>query len=519
MHRSVLLDELDLATAVTAELEYTTLLLPPLAVTGVLTFRSEQVTNLVRSALDQDVTATPASVVLASKTKGVRPLNQWRLQDRVFYSALVERLRLQLPNELQKRRSHAKFEAAPYANDVNEYICSTDITAYYQYIDHDVLADELIAQTGDFHAVTALTGLLEQIMGTRVGIPQVHDASDVLGDTYVDPIRRALIRAGYDTYVFADDFRIGCSSLGQARAALELCTNAARELGLVLNDAKTYTYKRETYLGTMNRLSTAESTLLEEMNLKVAADFLFPREYADRDKASPLEPDFSHIDGAVPGMDGEESVDDPRIDERNSDLVRAVWAAWENNTEARTHQTVRHLLGQALPALGTLGDEGPLSQVPNLLDTAPHLTPKIAAYLKNLDADDVLHSNRVDNLIYTLVRSDRLSEWQKLWLAYVLGSPKAAHPFEPAPDPRPPLIIEWLNDCVQSEHDALAAAAADSLGRLNVGDTDILTAAYGRVAPEYRLPILWALGKLDPDKAHKVAEGKYHRLVLPPVLS
>ncbi|GAA3148244.1 hypothetical protein GCM10020255_027020 [Rhodococcus baikonurensis] len=133
----------------------------------------------------------------------------------MIYRALVERLRLQLPIELQSRRPHSEFEAAPYDNDNNAYICSTDITAYYQYIDHDVLADELTAQTGDYHTVNALISLLEQVMGTRVGIPQVHASSDTLGDTYIDPIRRTLIREGYDAYVYADDFRIGCSSSGR----------------------------------------------------------------------------------------------------------------------------------------------------------------------------------------------------------------------------------------------------------------------------------------------------------------
>lgn len=145
-----------------------------------------------------------------------------------------------------------------HRNQSNAYIASTDITAYYQYIDHDVLADELIAQTGDFHAVTALTDLLHQVMGGRVGIPQVHSSSDILGDTYIDPIRRTLIRAGYDAYSYADDFRIGCHNLGSARAALELCSAAAHELGLVLNDAKTFTYGRDTYDQALGRVSNVD---------------------------------------------------------------------------------------------------------------------------------------------------------------------------------------------------------------------------------------------------------------------
>jgi hypothetical protein len=32
----------------------------------------------------------------------------------------------------------------------------------------------------------------------RVGLPQVHSASDVLGDTYIDPVRRRMLRKHAD---------------------------------------------------------------------------------------------------------------------------------------------------------------------------------------------------------------------------------------------------------------------------------------------------------------------------------
>ncbi|ULD38925.1 RNA-directed DNA polymerase [Rhodococcus qingshengii] len=514
MNRTDLLDDLDFEAAVTAELEYTTPLLPPQAATKVLQSRRAKAARLIRSNLDQGAKATPASVVLVSKAKGARPLNQWRLEDRVFYRALVERLRRQLPTALQSRRTHADFESAPYENDANEYICSADITAYYQYIDHDLLADELTAQTGDFHAVSALSELLEQVMGTRVGIPQVHTSSDVLGDTYIDPIRRALIRAGYDTYVYADDFRIGCPTLGRARAALEMCANEARSLGLVLNDSKTYTYTRANYFGTLNRLSAATNTLLEEMDLNAAADFLLQGEYDDNAEVVPLQPDLSGIVDTAHGADDEERADVPQIDDLNNALVRGVWTAWADNASVHQNQTFRQLLGQALPLLGTLDDTRPLPEVQRLLDSAPKLTPHIAQYLMNLDARDVFGSMAIDRRVHTLVRSDRLSEWQKLWLAYALGWPRVPHPFEAELDEPREAIVEWLTECVQGPSDALAAACAEALGRMRTGDSRDLAAAYGRVAPEYRLTILWALDKLDAPLADTIATSKFDRLVL-----
>ncbi|ATI36400.1 hypothetical protein CPI83_29830 (plasmid) [Rhodococcus sp. H-CA8f] len=515
MNRSDLLGELDFDDAVVKELDATTRLLPPSPVTAKLKFRGGKVAELIRDELARGVQAKPASVVLAPKVRGARPLNQWRLQDRVLYRALVERLRLQLPIELQGRRPHSEFEAAPYENQDNKYICSTDITAYYQYIDHDVLADELTAQTGDYHTVSALIGLLEQVMGTRVGIPQVHAASDILGDTYIDPIRRTLIREGFDAYVYADDFRIGCTSLGQARASLELCANAARSLGLVLNDSKTRTYKRETYASTLKPLSAAATALLEEMDLNRAAEFLMGGEYEDLGEPAPLAPDFRRFADSTPGADDAESVTAPEFDEEDSTLILGVWEAWASNPDRHTDEFFRRFLGQALPGLGLLGENGPLEEVPTLLETAPHLTPQLAEYLRNLAAPGSFLADRTRAVVYSGVRSDRLSEWQKVWLAYVLGSPSALRPQAKRLAPDPSQIVAWLEECVQDESsDVLAAAAAEALGRLHMGSTAILKKAYGRIAPEFRLSVLWALGSLDSEKAAEVAESKFDRLVL-----
>lgn len=162
MKQTELLKQLDLSAAIDKELAYTTKLLPNRTEQRVLPTLISEVEKQIRGALQRGGTAEPAGVVVASKTKGLRPLNLWRLQDRIYYRALTERLRPQMPPELQQRGSHTAFETLPYENERNEFIVFTDITAYYQYIDHDVLTDELIAQTGDFHTVTALIDLLGQ---------------------------------------------------------------------------------------------------------------------------------------------------------------------------------------------------------------------------------------------------------------------------------------------------------------------------------------------------------------------
>lgn len=512
MDQSALIDQLDLTAAITTELVSTTRHLPRPPENSALNRPNLPVEKIIRAALEHNSVAERASVVLAVKPKGIRPLNVWRLQDRVFYRALTERIRAQLPGELQQRGTHADFEKAPHDNPANEYINATDITAFYQYVDHDLLADELIAQTGDYHSVTALIDLLGQVMGTRVGIPQVHTASDVLGDVYIDPIRRSLIRDGYDAYTYADDFRIGCSTLGQARAALECCASAAHDLGLVLNGVKTFTYSRDKYESTLNRRNAAQTSVLESMGLQAAADFFLMSSYDETGEH--IETDLSHIDDTPAAQDDEENVKDDAVNPEQSALAQAVWQVWEHQSDTRDSQTVRQLLGEALPLLGINNGTHQIHFLEDILDVAPELTPKVALYLSNLASGTPFTGHLVDQHIHKLVHTDRLNDWQKVWLAYAAGSIR--WDFSPlGQDKHPPKTVEWLDNCVASGSDALAASAADALGRLGVGDVEGLAQALGRVAAEHRPPIVLALGRLDRNRAVSVATGKLDRLLLP----
>lgn len=469
MGQSTLLEQLDLTAAIIEELRYSTRLLPASPEQVILRDHIREVESVLKASLQQNNAAEPASVVLASKTKGLRPLNLWRLQDRVLYRALAERLRLKLPAHLQKRVSHDEFTQSPHLNQDNDYIASTDITAYYQYIDHDVLADELIAQTGDFHAVTALTELLQQVMGGRVGIPQVHSSSDVLGDTYIDPIRRKLIRAGYDAYSFADDFRIGCPNLGSARAALELCSTAAHELGLVLNDAKTFTYHRGTYEQALGQRERTAEKLLHNADLTQSATrFLVRNHYTEEEVSVPAEPDFSSLENPLPAQGDVDDINEGTLDAERNTLVREVWRVWTQRPEERRNQTLRELLGQALPVLGKLGEKGPLAEAKKLLDDAPDLTPMVAEYLTNLAVSDPFSEVPVTPTLLGLLTSDRHSDWQKVWLAHTAGTLGTT-----ASDQ----IVKWLTDRVRDGSPILAAHSAAALGALGRGDATTLKQA------------------------------------------
>jgi len=257
-----MMNRLDLRDAVKRELALRNRLLPRrwdyLALAG----EHAAVEAAIRPLIRWGPSGTPADVVLSDKGwRGMRPLHVMTLTDRVLYRALVELIRQTLPENLRQRCPVAEFRQAPLDLLDAAYISKTDVTAYYEFVDHQNLADELIDHTGEEPAIEVLTDLLGEVMGRRVGLPQVHTASDVLGDTYIDQTRRRLLRRGHATFTYSDDFRIASASLGEARAALEACAEEVRALGLVLNDRKTYTYRTEKYRRSLTSFADAEKRL------------------------------------------------------------------------------------------------------------------------------------------------------------------------------------------------------------------------------------------------------------------
>jgi hypothetical protein len=241
-------ERLDVLSAVQKELTTGNRLMPRRADLLILAGESEAVAAWMGPRLRKGVGGGLADLVLADKGwRGSRPLHTLTIEDRVLFRALVETLLPALPEVLQSRRPAEAFRRASLRVDGAQYVTKTDVTAYYEYVDHGILMDELTAQTGEEPLVEALRDLLHRFMGRRIGLPQVSRMSDVLGDTYIDIVRRRLVRRGFAAFTYSDDFRIATTSLGGARAAVEACAQEVRRLGLVLNERKTYTYGRDHY--------------------------------------------------------------------------------------------------------------------------------------------------------------------------------------------------------------------------------------------------------------------------------
>ncbi len=471
--------------------------------------------------------AAPAAqedVVLARKGwRGLRPLSVLSLTDRIAYRALVGLLAESLPDEVRSREANAGFRAAPLEVEGARYVLQTDVASFFQYVDHEVLGDELLAQSGEEPAVEALLTLLGGVAGRRIGIPQISTASDVLGDVYVDPVRRALVRSGLSVFRYADDFRVACPSLGAALGALEACDDAVRALGLTLNERKTLTFSRHSYERSLNAFRRREAELFEGDGDADGGDLsALDSPYGDDVVAGGVDIDaaLGLAGGDLAPLDDDDALaqEAPSEDEDDRRVIRAaaraldLWVEEDEGHDAQSTQDAaitQSLLSRALPLLGRAGDPGPLGYVGAVLTHEPALTPQVAEYLVLLAASDAASARSVRDALDDVVERDVISPWQGMWLAHAAGAlPRRRGARWPGRH------VDWLEGCVRDGSPALAATAGMALGRRRHGDPAALARALDRVGPAWRPLLFLGLALRDQERASASADGALDRILL-----
>ncbi|WP_177220358.1 reverse transcriptase domain-containing protein [Agrococcus baldri] len=456
-----------------------------------------------------------ADIVFADKNRrGSRAISEIGIFERTLYRALVELIRNSLPAHIAERSEHRAFRAAPLAVDSARYVSSTDISSYYEFVDHEALGQELEAQSGEALAIDSLLEVLGALMGRRVGLPQIHASSDVLGDTYIDVVRRRLVRAGYAAFSYSDDFRIATPTLADAKSALEMCAREARELGLTLNESKTYTFGREKYVSSLEDFSSAELQLFtgdELRELEVVRLGVY-EPLADVDEYSDEEAGFG-VDLADPGSD-EDLHSETEFDVAGlpsiarTEAAEKALSAWleqvgAEDQEAQLIATTESLLRVSLPILGAAASRSALPHISLVLRLAPSLTPAAATYLIMLSRTGRAARVEVQEALDVLIEESAHSDWQRAWLAEAAGWLRSAGVDRE--------YHRWLRNLLMSERSGLAAVAAASMGRLGIANVSELQRLLDAVHPAWRHLVLWGLAKQDGAAAMSVAEDMLER--------
>lgn len=212
---------------------------------------------------------------------GPRPINIIETSARAVYDALTEQIRPSLPGETRSRENWDRFAAVGVFAPSDTYVVELDIASCYEYIEHDRLRQEILVQTMNVDAADAIIDLLGDVFSRPRGLPQLLGSSDLLSDTYLAGIERALLRSGYDVYRYADDFKVLTTSWGEANDVIETAADVAREFGLVLSTAKTTIRRAETLLEQRKNLVDFLSKYFKAAREDLTRTDIFPSPYGD----------------------------------------------------------------------------------------------------------------------------------------------------------------------------------------------------------------------------------------------
>lgn len=127
-----------------------------------------------------------------------------------------------------------------------KWVVETDITAYFEHIDHRYLERRLddIFPSVPRSDMRALKLYLKRLLstwsnGANHGIPQINFPSSFLGNIYLDEFDKRMVRSNYKYLRYVDDMRLFAVSEADARAKLASVVSELRKMGLYVSPAKT----------------------------------------------------------------------------------------------------------------------------------------------------------------------------------------------------------------------------------------------------------------------------------------
>lgn len=402
------IDEAALTSAVEAEAAYPRNFLPPEPFWPAITQHKAQFTTAVQRDLERGRVWSPGHVVDVRKPgHGVRPIAILAPEARVLYRALAD---VCAPDPMRPDRTseaYAAFLVAPIKSGFSQlpqgptkigdsrfgYIAISDIAAFFQYVDHELLRSELDLNGAPIHSVDALLELLAELHQRNFGLPQRSEPSDWLAEIYAIRIDRWLARSGLEHWRYNDDFRIGCETYTDALHAIEVLSAAARDSGLVLNDEKTVAPRFFTYLVNYSNV-----------DVHAASDDIDPADV----EASVLTIEYAPEDDEQVREDALEVIDQLFVSGQSTSSHHKPIDLTDLSHD--DHRSIR----RAINTLARLGDDHALPILLDLLAYQPAMTHLIVRYAERIAATAPGVADVLDQTIAKL----SLTDWQRAWVAY-----------------------------------------------------------------------------------------------------
>ncbi len=363
----------------------------------------------LQARLEVGRTPSRSEIVPVPRASGVtRPALDIGLADRVILAALASKLvELLEPHKdvtgldlrvgslpVEARRT---FERRPMEelHEDDMAVVTTDVAAFYEYVDHETLTQEVVELTAEVDLSGAMREALGELQGRDFGLPQGPRGSDVFADLYLGQVERALSRAGWSAYRLRDEFVIPVRDRDAGRRALLDLEQELRLIGLSANPGKTDILDREPYISGVTQL---EGRLRDAIVEQVS----------DTD---PYAFDPEALEEALKGIDWEDLAKD-----HLEELFEGVLDEGTDEPASVANQ----VLAETLPALGAVDSDAPLDRLAELVDRYPHMTRETAFYLRLLGSGE--HADRAVREVEELLLSGVfLFPWTTGWLFDVLA--------------------------------------------------------------------------------------------------
>lgn len=455
---SALLSQLDLEASTIAESRAVRRQLPPEPGWEKIGKAAKTISSDISHLLQSGYAPYTQQVAAIRKHRGIRPAPYWHPYDRIVYRALASIVAgnnpvkrgteeyiafvtgpIRYSLELQAKTASGSSDPFTIINSEIEYVVKSDATAFYQYIDHGILQQELIGKGADFEATEHLMELLLEVQGRAFGLPQMLDPSDDLSEIYIDRVEREMIRSGYAVWRFNDDFRIACRTFGESLQSIEALDAAMRRVGLTVSELKTSTNTFFHYLSDTTQKPPADGdTTLTLEDVEVAAG-----DYSD---------DFSDDPEAAAQV----------IRSARTDTLPEVGI----NLKSMDSDDIR-LLQRALNSLNAAGRNDVTKDTVRLIAFVPSMTPTVVRYLETAySVDPAAAVSALDEII----ELTSLNDWQRIWLLYLIRQLKA---LDSAALGSAPARADWAANVRETSTSSIAKASAT----LALSDSDRLTFA------------------------------------------
>lgn len=474
----------DLTAAVLIEAQNPPDLLPTSSVEAVAQAHTADIARIVSSGARRGLQVSPREYVNARKARGgSRPVPILTFEERVLARAFSEYFRSRVATEVANPTTYEQMSDGPI--EVGQpWVAHADVASFYQYVDHNFLEDELVSSTGEALAAEGALAVLGAIMQRRFGLPQGVRSSDTFADVYIDVAERELLRSGRPAFRYSDDFRISARTRREALESIELLDSSLRNIGLTLNDDKTYITSLEAYVS----WRTQPETLVDDFENEAWSELLTVDLY----------------DGEVLEVPSAEAV-------WSEAAVKAL-AWWRDHYSGVSPAgaeglIVRRVLQRSLAVLSTLANTGAVEFAPAILDREPQLTPQLSRYLAEVAPQ---LDGETSDLILAIGASDGafLNSWQLLWLLESIH--KSA-------DIGGPLSERLRGIVAQSRVPGITRAAAGALlVRHQLMSVDDAVALLQDLQPEAQPNVVAALaqtGKLKAAHSKLLRSNALHRLV------